>query len=385
MTPDSPTVFISYRRERTAMHAGRLYDSIAAQFGDASVFMDLEMAPGIDFVERITSAVSSCRVLLVVIGPDWAGAPGVASRLADRDDFVRLEVELALRAADVTVIPVLVGGARMPEPEQLPAELRPLARRNAIELSDLRWRYDCQRLMAALAELLRDRRQRGRERTTTPGPVRTLVPLWVEGVVLAVVAGMLARQLAGVVKPGDAPSEAVKVLVLVARRAIVWAAVAAVLALWISLRRGDQGRLFGRVAVGLLYGALAGALGGLVFGLGTDVSKIDLIAHQGSTAAVVSLAITGGLLGMGLGALWVPPRAVAGLLAGACGGVLVQLVFNSSTAPADRFGIDGDVFAVGYQCLGIFGFALFALLALDVRSAEASPQPVIAAPEAARA
>ncbi len=66
-TAGSPTVFISYRREGTAIHAGRLYDSIAARFGDESVFMDLEMAPGIDFVERITTAVGSCRALLVVI------------------------------------------------------------------------------------------------------------------------------------------------------------------------------------------------------------------------------------------------------------------------------------------------------------------------------
>ena len=78
--------------------------------------MDLEMAPGVDFVERITTAVGSCRVLLVVIGPQWATSrTTAASRIADPADFVRLEVETALRRADVTVIPVLVEGARMPD------------------------------------------------------------------------------------------------------------------------------------------------------------------------------------------------------------------------------------------------------------------------------
>ncbi|HEU4702004.1 MAG TPA: hypothetical protein VFS37_05930, partial [Conexibacter sp.] len=299
-------------------------------------------------------------------------------------DFVRLEVETALRAADVTVIPVLVEGARMPAPEELPPELRPLARRNAIELSHLRWRYDCQRLMAALDELLGERPRRGP--AAAPSGARALVPLWVEGVVLAVVAGMLARQLAGVIAPGDEPSETTAVLVLVARRAVVWAAVAAVLALWIGLRRGDQGRLARRVAVGLFYGALAGALGGLVYGLATAVSAIDLLGgQQGRVGAVASLAITGGLLGMGLGALWIPPRAAAGLLAGACGGALVQLAINAAGRPRELGGIDTDVIQVGYQCLGIFGCALLVLLALDVRSAATAPAPVVRTPEATRA
>jgi hypothetical protein len=70
----APKVFISYRREETAGHAGRLYDAIAARFGDRNVFMDVDLAPGIDFVEQITEAVGACGVLLVVMGPTWARA-----------------------------------------------------------------------------------------------------------------------------------------------------------------------------------------------------------------------------------------------------------------------------------------------------------------------
>jgi hypothetical protein len=369
-----PKLFISYRREGTAMHAGRLYDTIAARHGERNVFMDLEMAPGVDFVERITSAVGACRVLLVVIGPQWAGERDGRPRIADPADFVRLEVETALRAADVTVIPVLVEGARMPAPEELPPELQPLARRNAIELSDLRWRYDCQRLMAALDELLGDRPRR-RSASASPSRWRALVPLWIEGVVLAIVAGVLARSLAGLVSTGSDVHE------LVVRRAVVWAAVAAVLALWLSLRRGDQGRLLRRVAEGLLYGALAGALGALVYGLARDVSAVHQLLSTQHSVAVASLAITGGLLGLGLGALWIPPRAAAGLLAGACGGGLAQIALNSFDPHHDV----GDVIGVGCQCLGIFGCTLLVLLALDVRSAARAPAQVVAAPEAARA
>src|SRR5918995_5350921 len=139
-----PKVFISYRREDSAAYAGRLYDAVVGQFGEDNVFMDLELAPGVDFVEQITDSVGACEVLIEVIGPTWATIKddegGV--RIANPDDFVRLELEIALRRPDVTVIPVLVAGARMPDRGSLPSELEAITRRNALEISDLRWRYD---------------------------------------------------------------------------------------------------------------------------------------------------------------------------------------------------------------------------------------------------
>ena len=149
-------MFISYRRDDASGHAGRIYDAVAGRLGDDNVFMDVEMKPGIDFVERITQVVGACRVLLVVIGPEWASPGGgeTESRLADPNDFVRLEVGAGLRRSDVSVIPLLVDGARMPDPDALPEDLRALARVNALELSDARWRYDVGRLMSALDEAL---------------------------------------------------------------------------------------------------------------------------------------------------------------------------------------------------------------------------------------
>jgi hypothetical protein len=149
-------VFITYRREETAAHAGRLYDAMVARFGEANVFMDVDMAPGVDFVERITEAVAACHVLIVVMGPKWATVQDErgTARLADPEDFVRLEVETALRRPDVTPIPVLVAGARMPHRDDLPTELRAITRRNALELSDQRWRYDISRLISTLDQLL---------------------------------------------------------------------------------------------------------------------------------------------------------------------------------------------------------------------------------------
>ena len=156
MSTTAPRVFISYRREETAGHAGRLYDAMVARFGEGSVFMDIALEAGIDFVERIRQAVGACDVILVMMGPRWAtlADDDVRPRLADPEDFVRLEVGTALRRSDVTVIPLLVAGARVPDPDELPGELRALTRRNAFELSDQRWRYDVDRLMSRLEELL---------------------------------------------------------------------------------------------------------------------------------------------------------------------------------------------------------------------------------------
>ena len=73
-------------------------------------------------------------------------------RLDDPEDFVRVEVAAALER-DVPVLPVLIEGAQMPGPDDLPEDIRPLARHNAIELSDARWRYDVTRLEDAIKRL----------------------------------------------------------------------------------------------------------------------------------------------------------------------------------------------------------------------------------------
>jgi len=62
---------------------------------------------------------------------------------------VRRELEAALRTGR-RLVPVLVDRATLPDPAQLPSELRPLLERNAIELRDEAWGADLQRLTTAL-------------------------------------------------------------------------------------------------------------------------------------------------------------------------------------------------------------------------------------------
>jgi Protein of unknown function (DUF1566)/TIR domain len=146
------TVFISYRRGDSAGHTGRLLDSLDNRFGTEAFFRDLEsLEIGGDFPAELEKALAGCSVVLVMIGPGWLTAQsGGVRRLDQQGDFVRQEVAGALARKDVRTIPVLVGGATVPSSSDLPEELRPLASRNAIEISDSRWDYDVGRLADAL-------------------------------------------------------------------------------------------------------------------------------------------------------------------------------------------------------------------------------------------
>jgi TIR domain/WD domain, G-beta repeat len=149
-------VFISYRREEAAGHAGRLRDRLIARFGENQVFMDVDaIEPGLDFAEEIAAAVESCQILLAVIGKEWLAASDNEGRrrLDDPDDLVRLEIEAALKR-NTRVIPVLVGGAAMPRRKDLPDPVGSLARRHAHELSHSRFDYDAEQLLEIIEKVL---------------------------------------------------------------------------------------------------------------------------------------------------------------------------------------------------------------------------------------
>jgi len=149
-------LFINYRREDTAPYAGRLYDRLTAHFGEGQVFIDIDqIEPGEDFVEAISRKVGTCDVAIVAIGPSWLRATDASGkrRLDDEEDFVRMEIVAALQRK-IRVIPVLVGGARMPGKHDLPEALAPLSRRNAIELSETRFHADVNRLIEAIEKAL---------------------------------------------------------------------------------------------------------------------------------------------------------------------------------------------------------------------------------------
>jgi hypothetical protein len=143
-------IFISYRRDDAAGYAGRIYDDLRRRRGTDSVFMDVtDIEPGQEWERVIEETVRHHDGMLVVIGPRWLerGASG-QRRIDDPGDMHRAEIRAALRLK-VSIVPVLVGGARMPTPAQLPPDIQGLLGRQWTELTDSRWDYDLSRLHRA--------------------------------------------------------------------------------------------------------------------------------------------------------------------------------------------------------------------------------------------
>jgi len=145
-------VFISYRRKDAAPYARLLREELRRHYGVEQVFMDVDsINVGADFADVINQSVEACGVLLALIGAQWLAAADAdgSRRLDNPEDTVRLEIEAAL-SRGILVIPVLVDGAHMPRRQELPEELAPLARRNALELSYNRFEYELERLIEAV-------------------------------------------------------------------------------------------------------------------------------------------------------------------------------------------------------------------------------------------
>lgn len=195
-------IFVSYRRADSQGWAGRLGEALAREFGDVACFFDIEsIAPGDDFTAAIGAALASSETMLVLIGPHWLSAsfPDGSRRLDDPQDFVRIEIATGL-ARRFRVIPVLVGGASMPREEDMPEAIADLAVRQAFDLSDTRWDYDCNRLFDAL------------ERTTSLKRIRQDQVAARDEAVIRVgeamtLEGVTAGDLAGV-KGSDAAAQA---------------------------------------------------------------------------------------------------------------------------------------------------------------------------------
>ncbi|MDJ0703482.1 MAG: toll/interleukin-1 receptor domain-containing protein [Leptolyngbyaceae cyanobacterium MO_188.B28] len=126
--PTPGSIFISYRRSDSIEATGRIYDYLEGHFGREHVFKDVDSIPlGVNFREYLDQEVGRCKVLVAVIGPTWltvVGADG-KRRLESPEDFVRIEIESALRRK-IPVIPLFVNNAAMPNKAELPGELKAL-------------------------------------------------------------------------------------------------------------------------------------------------------------------------------------------------------------------------------------------------------------------
>lgn len=148
-------IFISYRRDDTRQAAGRLADDLSDHLGAERIFRDIEKIElGVDFEQALNQALENCEIMLVLIGRQWltiADAQG-QRRLDQPNDWIRVEIVTALKRG-VRVVPVLIDGAQLPAEADLPEDLRPLVRRQALAVEDARWRSDVVRLAESLARV----------------------------------------------------------------------------------------------------------------------------------------------------------------------------------------------------------------------------------------
>jgi len=150
-------IFINYRRDDSISTAGRLNDRLAQTFGRKKVFMDVDHTPaGVDFHDYLDKQVTACDVFLAVIGPNWLDAKDEEGRrrFDNPDDVVTVEIAAAL-ARNIWVIPVLVDGARMPKADRLPDPVKPIVRRNAVEVRNTQFGRDAEALVEKIKEAVR--------------------------------------------------------------------------------------------------------------------------------------------------------------------------------------------------------------------------------------
>jgi hypothetical protein len=170
------TIFVNYRRDDSPGTAGRLRDRLADAFGPDSLFMDVDNIPaGVDFASHLSAQVAACDVFLAIVGPNWLNATGETGgrRIDDPDDFVRIEIAAAL-ARNIHVIPLTIDGARLPKADELPDPLKPLIRRQAVEVRNAHFHRDAEALIEKLHRALGSdrvgpKRQRAPVRFQWPG------------------------------------------------------------------------------------------------------------------------------------------------------------------------------------------------------------------------
>lgn len=120
-------IMFSYRATDSKAIAVRVLDRLKYNYGSDDVHEGIKAAQGQrrSYVEDFLKTFS---VLVTVIGPNWLNTRSRAGirRIDDTEDFVRLEIEVALEKG-IPIIPVLVRDAEMPDEHSLPDEIKSFA------------------------------------------------------------------------------------------------------------------------------------------------------------------------------------------------------------------------------------------------------------------
>lgn len=153
-------VFVSYRREDTQGQARNLKLILEELLPEVVVFLDsASISPGEVWSARLQEELDSSDLILTLIGPRWRFDADKADRLAREDDWVRLELAMALRKETGSLLPVLVDqvdpkAAHQLNFSDLPADIEALAEIQTLALRNTDLDADIETLARQIARTL---------------------------------------------------------------------------------------------------------------------------------------------------------------------------------------------------------------------------------------
>jgi pterin-4a-carbinolamine dehydratase len=135
-------LFISYRRDSDLLRAALVTNHIENAFNqdrdhpNVHVFRDNRLRVGAQWPDEVRDELGSCGLVLVLIGPGWLAAKDrfQRRRIDQDDDWVRMEIELALQEGK-TIIPIAFE-EELPPAEALPESIAALVAWQAAVVRD---------------------------------------------------------------------------------------------------------------------------------------------------------------------------------------------------------------------------------------------------------
>jgi hypothetical protein len=154
------SLFISYRRQDAAATAGRIADRLKHLFPKLNVFHDVDtIKGGENFSDKIFSSIEQSDVVICLIGNQWGITANGVNRLEEEVDYVRLEVETALKS-NAVVYPILLNDTKMPNEDNLPKEIQTISTLNAMELRDSRFNDDLSHIVESIFSVSKSKQQK---------------------------------------------------------------------------------------------------------------------------------------------------------------------------------------------------------------------------------
>jgi hypothetical protein len=163
-------VFLNYRHEDTLGTAWALFMKLEERFGAENVFFDNgSLRPGMRWFDEIRSHLAYSGAVVALIGSRWMSS--LTEHLQrGGEDYVVKEIDLALRSGPhVTLIPVLVDNAELPDPNDLPPSLRALPGCQVEHLRHANLPGDIDHLVECLSEIRND----GDRESAKPKPLQS--------------------------------------------------------------------------------------------------------------------------------------------------------------------------------------------------------------------